>query len=67
MLIYTQVYNSEVTLSDWNLLSNFSDSESSGLLTGIQKNNIFSAGLDMMQISQYVDIFKFTILRLLSD
>ncbi len=25
MLIYTQVYNSEVTLIDWNLLSNFSD------------------------------------------
>ncbi len=23
--IYTQVYNSEVTLIDWNLLSNFSD------------------------------------------
>ncbi len=32
-------------------------SESSGSLTGIQKNNIFSAGLDMhVDISQYVDI-----------
>ncbi len=39
-------------------------SKSSGSLTGIQKNNIFSAGLDMhVDISQYVDIYS--ILRLL--
>ncbi len=34
-------------------------SESSGSLTGTQKNNIFSAGLDMhADISQYVDIYS---------
>ncbi len=60
MLIYTQVYNSEVTLIDWNLLSNFSDFPRAVVrLTGIQKNNIFSAGLDMhANISQYVDVYS---------
>ena len=57
--IYTQVYNSGVTLSDWNLLRNFSDFPRAVSLTGIQKNNIFSAGLDMhADISQYVDIYS---------
>ncbi len=49
MLIYTQVYNSWSDYFNRLELAEkfFWLSESSGSLTGIQKNNIFSAGLDM--------------------
>ncbi len=57
--IYTQVYNSEVYFNRLELAKQlFWLSESSGSLTGIQKNNIFSAGLDMhADISQYMLIY----------
>ncbi len=54
MLIYSSYFN-RLELAE----QLFWLSESSGSLTGTQKNNIFSAGLDMhADISQYVDIYS---------